>query len=155
MGNDTQFSLLYALKGFRLIILFAALSLATTVFINRYNQTVLFDKKPPPPLTGLVTLFILIDFVFNAVLWLILWLIKQNWGNDFVLFDTFFTKLLIDYVMTTGLVFVIGFLIAIILLKKLRLNPNGIDGDQEIVAFKQMLLAISGFVILIPFMLIV
>lgn len=157
MRQDTQLSVLYIIKGLRFGMIVGALSFATILFVNRYNQAVIFDKKPAPSFTELLIWFLCIDLAFNAVLWLILMLLKHQIDattDSFILFDeTFRSRFVIDYALTTSLILAIGYIIALVLRKKITFNTLGSQGDDEIYSFKKMMLAVSGVVLLIPFLL--
>jgi hypothetical protein len=153
MIMDSQFSLMYFLKLLRFAFVWMALFLAGSIFTNRYVELVFNQKVAPPPLTMLVGLFIAIDMGLNIILLSILSLIKRIYAgtHGFIVDDTLIKRFMIDYAMSTALIAVMSFTVAEVIRKR---SVFKYDSDvAPIKAFKDILLAMSGFVVIIPFFL--
>ena len=156
--KDTQFTLLYFVKGVRILFFALSLFLATSIFSNHYVDVVFTQKKPPPSLVWMVLIFLAIDLGLNVLLWIILSFLQRlnAKGNDgsFALLDaTFFKRMLTDYVLVSSMILVLGCVISYIIAKKVVFDYQN-DGVKPIQAFKSILFAISGFLLLPPFFLI-
>lgn len=157
MQQDTQLSLLYIVKILRFCLILVALYLAKTMYVNKYNDVVYVQRKHPPSLLLLVGYFLLIDLVMNMVLWTILfyvsWLEIQKNSDFFLLNNVFFSRMVVDYVVSTALIGSIGCLLCILVQSQWKLD--GVNGFQVVSAFKQMLLTISGFALVPQYFLLV
>lgn len=157
MQQDTQLSLLYIVKILRFCLILVALYLAKTMYVNKYNDVVYVQRKHPPSLLLLVGYFLLIDLVMNMVLWTILfyvsWLEIQKNSDFFLLNNVFFSRMVVDYVVSTALIGSIGCLLCILVQRQWKLD--GVNGFQVVSAFKQMLLTISGFALVPQYFLLV
>lgn len=156
MLSDTQFSLLYFMKLLRLGSLWLSVFLAGSIFTNQYVDKVFSKKEAPPPLVVFVLLVTGIDFALNALMFSVLYLMKRiltKSSDSFVLLDaSFMTRYIVDYVVYATLFTVIGVLLAEVIRRKPVFNYQT-DGVQPISAFKNMLFALGGFVLIVPFFL--
>ena len=149
---DAQFMLMYVIKAIRFMFIWLSLFLAGAVFTNMWVDRVYERHLPPPNLAGLLIMFLLIELALNAVLWVSLWTViyvYKNDDNNFIVDGTLFRRMLVDYAATTSLIFVVGLVVAQVIKKHTTFNYAN-DGVQPIAAYKEILLALSGFALIQP-----
>ena len=149
---DAQFLLMYVIKAIRFMFIWLSLFLAGAVFTNTWVDRVYERHLPPPNLAGLLIMFLLIELALNAVLWVSLWTViyvYKNDDNNFIVDGTLFKRMLVDYAATTSLIFVVGLVVAQVIKKHTTFNYAN-DGVQPIAAYKEILLALSGFALIQP-----
>lgn len=157
MMRDTQFMLLYVVKLVRFFIMWCALFLAESVFTNWYVDAVYTKKKPPPSLAFFVMLFVGIEAALFVVLWVILALVRHindHDGQGFVIDAGFMQKLLVDYAISTVLIAVMGLVIGEVIQKRVVFN-YATDGVAPVKAYKDILLTLAGFTLIVPYFAIV
>jgi hypothetical protein len=153
---DTQFMLLYFIKLIRFGFLWLSLFLAGSVFINKYTDLVYNQHKDPPPMSLLVIMFIAIEFGLNVILWVILMFVKSIYKreeNNFVIDSSLVKRVITDYAVSTLLIGMTSYAISEVIRKRIVFNYAN-DGTKPIAAFKNIVLIVSGFTLLVPFFLI-
>ncbi len=157
MLRDTQFMLLYVVKFVRFFIMWCSLFLAESVFTNWYVDAVYTKKTAPPSLAYFVGLFVGIEAALFVILWVILALVRHindHDGHGFVIDAGFMQKLMADYAISTVLIALMGLVIGEVIQKRVVFNYAA-DGVAPVKAYKDILLALAGFTLIVPYFTIV
>ena len=150
---DSQFYVLYVIKGLRILFAYISLFLATRIFTPMYESTVYDKQKNPPSLEWYTMIYLSLDAAFNVFLFVLLYLIRalfSSTGGDFVIDSYLFKKYITDYLISTFLLMAISNLIAVVITKKKYFRYQ-YEGSRTIRAFEQIMFFIAIILYLFPF----
>jgi hypothetical protein len=119
--SDTTVSLMYALKGARMVSQVAALFVAQKAFAETYVRDTVVGGKDPPQLSRMLLLFLGIDATLQLGVLLVLVLLSYTHcrpDNAYAIDDEFIVTFLMEYFVTTTAVWIIGTLFAQIMRNK-------------------------------------
>ena len=119
---DSQFYVLYVIKGLRILFAYVSLFLATRIFTPMYEAAVYDKQQNPPALQWYTMIYLALDAAFNVFLFVLLYLIRALFSTssgDFVIDTYLFKKYITDYLISTFLLMAISNLIAVVHLSKL------------------------------------
>jgi hypothetical protein len=150
---DTQFYVIYALKGLRILFAYIALFLATRIFVPMYEDTVYDAKKDPPELWRYILIFVGFDFSLNVFLLVLLYLVKylfKNEDNTFIIDGYLVNNHIFDYGFSMVCVVIVGVLISKVITQK-KYFKYKYEGMRAIRAFEEIMFRVSVVGHLIPF----
>jgi hypothetical protein len=154
---DSQFFVLYLIKGLRILFTYIALFLATRVFSPIYEEIVYDQKKLPPALWKYLFIFLGFDAAFNVFLIVVLFLLQflfKTDDNSFIIDKYLFYKYLTDYAFSMVVLMVMGALVAKVMMDK-KYFKYKYEGLRAIRAFESVLFYIAIPLYLFPYFLIV
>lgn len=154
---DSQFFALYLIKGIRILFTYIALFLSTRVFSPIYESVVYDQKKPPPGLWKYMFIFLGLDLAFNIFLVVVLFLLQflfKTPDNNFIIDKYLFYKYLTDYAISVITLFVIGVLIANVIVEK-KYFKYKYEGLRAIRAFENIMFYTAIVVYMFPYFMIV
>lgn len=154
---DSQFFVLYIIKGIRILFTYIALFLTTRVFSPIYEEVVYDQKKSPPGLWKYLFIFLGFDIAFNSFLVVVLFLLQflfKTDNNSFLVDKYLFNKYLVDYAVSMVVVLVIGALISKVMMDK-KYFKYKYEGLRAIRAYESMLFYVALAVYSFPFFMIV
>jgi hypothetical protein len=151
--NDSPTLLLYLLKGIRLIVQVAALFAAQKVFTETYTRVRHVEGADPPHMHSMLFMFLSIDATFQMIVLVILVLISytyKNPSNTLILDDALIQTFLVEYFISTSVLYVLGVLAARLLRSKRYFDyPNkGIIVGK---AYRDIMTTVCTATFLIPF----
>ena len=152
---DSQFFLMYVIKGLRILFSYIAFFLATRIFSPIYEEAVYDGKKNPPSLWKYILIFVAFDASFNAFLVVLLFILKLLFKTDdnaFLIDSYLFTKYLIDYAVSMTVIIVIGVLVANVITSK-KFFKYKYEGVRAIRAYESMMFNCAFVLHLFPFFL--
>ena len=149
---DSQFFVMYVIKGLRILFAYVSLFLATRVFTPIYENAVYDKQQNPPSLTLYTLIFLGFEAAFNTflivLLWLLMFLFKSD-ENDFIIDGYLFKKYLVDYVVSALILFAMSNLISTVITNK-RYFKWKYEGSRAIRAFEQMMFYMAIILYVIP-----
>ena len=154
---DSQFFLMYILKGLRIFLSYIALFLTTRIFIPMYEEAVYDKKSTPPGLWKYLLIFFGFDVAFNSFLLVILYTLKLLFNtpdNSFVIDSYLFSKFMTDYFVTVSLVILLSLAMSAVIINK-KYFKYKYEGARAIRAFEKMVFYVAIVIYLFPFFLIV
>jgi hypothetical protein len=154
---DMQFVILYIVKILRILVIrFISYDMAVNTAIQQYEYLVYEQKKAPPSLINFMWIFFGFDLFFHAFMLIFLglstYLFKSD-TNNFPVDAYLMKKFAFDYLSTTTLIMVIGFLIGRTIREKKYFRYKH-EGQRGIRAFADMMKTISITITLIPMFLV-
>jgi hypothetical protein len=154
---DSQFFILYVIKGLRILFSYVSFFLASRVFSPMYEDAVYDGKKNPPPLWKFMFIFAGFDISFNAFLIVILYILKllfKTDDNSFLIDNSLFTKYVADYLVVLSVIMLIGILMSRVITNK-KFFKYKYEGIRAIRAFENMMFSASIVLNCFPFFLMV
>ena len=154
---DSQFFVLYMIKGIRILFTYIALFLSTRVFSPIYESVVYDQKKPPPGLWKYMFIFLGFDIAFNTFLVVVLFLLQflfKTPDNNFIIDKYIFYKYLTDYAIGIVTLFVVGILISKVVMEK-KYFKYKYEGLRAIRAFESILFYTAIIIYMFPYFMIV
>ena len=154
---DSQFFILYIIKGVRMLFTYIALFLATRVFSPIYEEQVYDQKKNPPPLWKFLLIFFAFDVSLNVFLVVVLFLLKflfKSEDNAFVVDQYLFSKYLTDYMISIVVLLLTGFMVGSVMMDK-KYFKYRYEGLRAIRAYESMMFNIAIIVYIVPYFLLV
>ena len=149
---DTQFFLMYVIKGIRIMFTYIALFLATRVFSPIYEEAVYDQKGNPPALSKYLLIFFAFDISFNVflivLLYLLTYLFKSD-DNSFPIDNHLFTKYLTDYVISMVILIAAGFMIGKVMMEK-KYFKYRYEGLRAIRAYESMMFSVAIVLYMVP-----
>lgn len=152
---DSQFFLLYVIKGLRILFSYIALFLATRVFSPMYESAVYDSKQNPPSLWKYMLIYVGFDLSFNAFLIVLLYILKllfKTDDNSFIVDKYLFSKYMVDYVVSVSVIVLIGVLMSRVITNK-KFFKYKYEGVRAIRAFENMMFNSAIVLHLFPFFL--
>jgi hypothetical protein len=150
---DSQFFVLYVIKGIRILFTYIALFLTTRVFSPIYEEQVYDKKGQPPSLAKYLLIFLAFDISFNVFLVVVLFLLKflfKSDDNAFIIDNYVFSKYFTDYIISLVLVLAIGYMIGRVIMEK-KYFKYRYEGLRAIRAFESTLFNMAIVVYLVPY----
>ena len=150
---DSQFYVLYVIKGLRILFAYVSLFLATRIFTPMYEAAVYDKQQNPPALQWYTMIYLGLDAAFNVFLFVFLYLIRALFsptGGDFVIDSYLFKKYITDYLISTFLLMAISNLIAVVITKKKYFRYQ-YEGSRTIRAFEQIMFFTAIILYVFPF----
>ena len=150
---DSQFIVLYVIKGLRILFTYIALFLTTRVFSPIYEEAVYDKKSDPPSLAKFLMIFLAFDISFNVFLLVVLFLLKflfKSDDNSFVIDNYLFSKYITDYVFSMLILVAAGYMISKVMMDK-KYFKYKYEGLRAVRAFESVLFNTCIVVYLIPF----
>ena len=138
---DAQFTVLYLIKGLRILFTYIALFLSTRVFSPIYEEKVYDQKANPPGLWQYMFIFLGFDIAFNCFLVVVLFLLQflfKTEDNSFIVDKYMFFKYLIDYAVSMIIMFLIGILVSKVITDK-KYFKYKYEGLRAIRAFESIM----------------
>jgi hypothetical protein len=154
---DSQFFVLYIIKGLRILFTYIALFLATRVFSPIYEEVVYDQKKLPPGLWKYLFIFLGFDIAFNTFLVVVLFLLQflfKTDDNSFIIDKYLFHKYVIDYVVSMVILLVVGALVSKVMMDK-KYFKYKYEGLRAIRAYESILFYIAIPLYMFPYFLVV
>jgi hypothetical protein len=153
---NKHFGFVYIFKALRIALFYVSLMLATKIFEEMYMKVVYTENKDPPSLFTFVFIFLAFDFGFCLFIYVILLLIKYIFytpNSTFIIDTQLLIKILIDYIISTLLIFILSLIICNIIQKKKYFRYK-LEGPRAIRACHELLFGCSIVIFLIPYFLI-
>lgn len=154
--SDTSVSLMYVLKGLRLLLQVVALFAAQKIFTEAYvSATSAGDRSSPPKMTSMLYTFLAIDATFQLFVLLILVLLSYLYkrpDNTYIIDDDFIMTFLVEYFVTTVSVAVLGAVFARLMRGK-RYFEYATQGIGVIQAYRDVMIGTCAIVSFMPFFL--
>lgn len=150
---DSQFFVLYVIKGIRILFTYTALFLTTRVFSPMYEEAVYDKKTAPPSLAKFLFIFLAFDLGFNVFLFVVLFLLKflfKSEDNSFIIDNFVFSKYIVDYVFSMIILLAAGYMIGKVMMEK-KYFKYRYEGLRAIRAFESVVFNTSIVVYLIPY----
>ena len=149
---DSQFYVLYVIKGLRILFAYVSLFLATRIFTPMYEAAVYDKQQNPPALQWYTMIYLALDAAFNVFLFVLLYLIRAlfSTSGDFVIDNYLFKKYITDYLISTFLLMAISNLIAVVITKKKYFRYQ-YEGSRTIRAFEQIMFFTAIVLYVFPF----
>ena len=149
---DSQFYVLYVIKGLRILFAYVSLFLATRIFTPMYEAAVYDKQQNPPALQWYTMIYLSLDAAFNVFLFVLLYLIRALFSTtgDFVIDSYLFKKYITDYLISTFLLMAISNLIAVVITKKKYFRYQ-YEGSRTIRAFEQIMFFTAIILYVFPF----
>jgi hypothetical protein len=149
---DSQFYVLYVIKGLRILFAYVSLFLATRIFTPMYEAAVYDKQQNPPALQWYTMIYLALDAAFNVFLFVLLYLIRALFSTtgDFVIDTYLFKKYITDYLISTFLLMAISNLIAVVITKKKYFRYQ-YEGSRTIRAFEQIMFFTAIILYVFPF----
>ena len=149
---DSQFYVLYVIKGLRILFAYVSLFLATRIFTPMYEGAVYDKQQNPPSLQWYTMIYLSLDAAFNVFLFVLLYLIRAlfSTSGDFVIDSYLFKKYITDYLISTFLLMAISNLIAVVITKKKYFRYQ-YEGSRTIRAFEQIMFFTAIVLYVFPF----
>jgi hypothetical protein len=154
---DSQFFVMYVIKGIRMLFTYIALFLATRVFSPIYEEAVYDQKSNPPPLWKYLLIFFGFDISFNVFLVVLLYLLKflfKSDDNSFVVDQYLFSKYMTDYAISMVILITAGFVIGNVMMEK-KYFKYRYEGLRAIRAYESMMFNIAIVLYIIPYFMMV
>jgi hypothetical protein len=154
---DSQFFVLYVIKGLRILFTYIALFLSTRVFSPIYEDIVYDQKKNPPALWKYLFIFIGFDLAFNSFLVVVLFLLQflfKTDDNSFIIDKYLFYKYLTDYVITMIVLLLVGWLVSKVMMDK-KYFKYKYEGLRAIRAYETMIFYIAIPSYMFPYFLLI
>ena len=150
---DSKFIAIYVLKVIEFIIIMVSLFLTDKVFSNLYMQKVYADNGDPPSLLTLYGIFLAMNIGFMLFLVTMLFLLSfifKRPSNDFIISAELIKTMLLDYASFMLILTVVALIIGTIVEKKkyFRYQTEGLRASR---AYKEIILSLSGILLLIPY----
>ena len=150
---DSQFFVLYVIKGIRILFTYIALFLSTRVFSPIYEEQVYDKKEQPPSLAKYLLIFLAFDISFNVFLVVLLFLLKflfKSDDNAFIIDNYVFTKYFTDYMFSIVILLAISYMIGQVIMEK-KYFKYRYEGLRAIRAFESAMFKMSIIVYLVPY----
>jgi hypothetical protein len=152
--SDTSVSLMYVLKGVRLMFQIGALFVAQKVFSENYVKAIFADgDKDPPHLSRMLYLFMSMDAtlqLFVLAILVLLSYISKRPDNTYIIDDEFIVTFLMEYFITTVSISALGLVFARIMRKK-RYFDYQTQGITVSRAFRDIMVGTCAVMFGIPF----
>jgi hypothetical protein len=152
--SETSVSLMYVLKGMRLILQVVALFAAQKIFTETYvAATAGGDRSNPPKMGSLLYTFLAIDATFQLFVLLILVLLSylnKRPDNTYIIDDDYIMTFLIEYFVTTVTLATLGFVFASLMRSK-RYFEYATQGIGVIRSYRDIMIGTCAVVQCIPF----
>jgi hypothetical protein len=152
--SETSVSLMYVLKGLRLILQVVALFAAQKIFTETYvAATAGGDRSNPPKMGSLLYTFLAIDATFQLFVLLILVLLSylnKRQDNTYIIDDEYIMTFLVEYFVTTVTLATLGFVFASLMRSK-RYFEYATQGIGVIRSYRDIMIGTCAVVQCIPF----
>jgi hypothetical protein len=153
--SDASVALMYALKFVRAVAQVGALFAAQKVFAETYVREVVVEGRDPPSLARMLLTFLSIDATVQLAVLLVLVLLSYTHSDDprYIIDDDFLVTFLLEYFVSTSVLFVIGVLFAQLMRDKRYFD---LPGQGRVVgrAFRDIMIAMCVVVGAVPFFLV-
>jgi hypothetical protein len=148
----TAFAVIYTLKIIRIFVIAGALYLASQTLQTKYVTRVFVDNSDPPNLTFMVLIYVLLETIFMGLIMFVVFLLKYVLGVDsiFPITDQIFKDFVLDYCISTVIIFIICVLLANVVMKKKYFRYKT-DGLRAIRSLQEMMLYVACVVLMFPF----
>lgn len=143
----------YAIKTYRLLILWVVVYAIEKVFSENYMRKVYIHHVRAPPFTQLVTVSWAVEFIALVIPLMIIALLYirfKSYDNSFIIDSNLIAMIMADYVMTSALIVLVGISI-VNEIQNNELFRYDHDGLRAIRAGAQMFFLSSAVIIMIPF----
>ena len=151
---DTSVSLMYVLKGVRLLLQVVSLFAAQKIFSETYvSATSGGDRSNPPHMSSMLYTFLSIDATFQLFVLLILVLLSylyKRQDNTYIIDDDFIMMFLVEYFVTTVTIGVLGAVFARLMRKK-RYFEYATQGVGVIRSYRDVMIGTCAVVSCVPF----
>lgn len=142
------------IKGIRLATQVASLFVAQKVFSEQYVRKVYAEGLDPPHLRSMLLLFLAIDATVHMLVMLVVILISYVYKNDdnptFVIDDGLIASALVEYLLSTTLIVVIGAAVAEVMYRKRYFDfPN--QGTAVGKSYRDIMIGTAVVAFVIPF----
>ena len=154
---DSQFFVMYVIKGIRILFTYIALFLTTRVFSPMYEDAVYDQKANPPTLARFLLIFFAFDASFNVFLLVLLYLLKFLFKSDenaFVVDQYLFNKYITDYVISMVILLLVGYMISRVMMEK-KYFKYRYEGLRAIRAYESIMFNVAIVIYIIPFFMMV
>ena len=151
---NSTFFVIYFLKALRVFFIWFALYLASKIFQQYYTSKVFANNLDPPDLRLFIAIFWGLEalFTMGVMIFLLLLMFIYGASGDFIINRDMMTKYMVDYVVSTIFILIIGTVLASTMQKKKYFRYKT-DGLRAIRSLQDMMLGVSGIVSIIPFFL--
>lgn len=152
MNKDV--AILYGVKALRVLLIWLGATVAARLFETEYIEKVYGKDQNPPHLTGMVLIIGVALLLFNVLISAGMIVFSSDFqedSSDTFSFSKSYIKVVgIDTLIHTGVVIVIGFILASTIQSKKYIGYRK-EGIRAIRAFKEMLLAVSIPFVIVPY----
>jgi hypothetical protein len=150
-GNNEVFIIFIMFKVLRFAFSYASLLIAKNFTAQIYMEKVLVKGENPPKLTNLMVLAIVIEFIMVAITMALVYAVSSQFELNVISneMNVFIEYLLPDYIISTIMTFIVGYVIATKMHdKKYFLYKD--DGLRAIRALGEVMFTISVINIFVP-----
>jgi len=149
--GDYTVSLIYLVKLVRFLAQLGALWIAVKIFKDAYVRKVYAAHEDPPSLKEMLKLFLGIDLTIQLILMTILVVILAPGTRAGVLVDdAFMSQLLIDELLTTVMIAILGGVVAAVIWRKTYFHYK-VDGLDAIKNYGDLMVGVCAVMVVVPF----
>jgi hypothetical protein len=151
--TDPTFVIIYALKAFRVLLIWAALAIARGIFQPMYKDAVYVLNKAPPSAMYFALIFIAFDVALQLGVFVVLLALRYMFAGPDTAFPVtthLLKAYLLDYVISTVLILALSLVVASVVSRKKYFRYR-FEGDRGIRAMSDMLQLLSAAVLFVPY----
>jgi hypothetical protein len=149
--SDKTTAVIYVFKLLRFLMQLGALWIAVKIFNVMYVKNVYAGRKDPPKLSYLLNLYLALDMTFQ-LLTITVFVLLTAPKNDMsvVINDEFMSSLLVDQLLTSLMIFLLGIVVAKTIWRKTYFHYKT-DGLGAIKSYADILVGVSAAMVVVPF----
>lgn len=153
--GDLTVAIIYVVKLVRFLTQLATLWMSVKIFKDAYVQRVYSAREDPPTLQSLLRIFIGIDLTIQLILVTVLVVVvAPGGGATSMVNDEFMTQLLMDEILATAMIALLGSVIASYMWRKTYFHYK-LDGLGAVKSFGDIMVGVCATMMVVPFFLLV
>jgi hypothetical protein len=143
---------MYGLKALSVLFIWFSLYLTSKIVQETYVNNVFVNNKDPPSLYKFLLVFFSLQVGLILMLLVVLFLLQYVFdkAGDFVINMPLIQKFVFDLICSNGLILVIGFIIAAVMMKKKYFRYKT-DGLRAIRSLQEVLMYVAIVITAVPF----
>jgi hypothetical protein len=143
---------MYGLKALSVLFIWFSLYLTSKIVQETYVNNVFVNNKDPPSLYKFLLVFFSLEVGLILMLLVVLFLLQYVFdkAGDFVINMPLIQKFVFDLICSNGLILVIGFIIAAVMMKKKYFRYKT-DGLRAIRSLQEVLMSVAIVITAVPF----
>ena len=143
---------MYGLKALSVLFIWFSLYLTSKIVQETYVNNVFVNNKDPPSLYKFLLVFFSLQVGLILMLLVVLFLLQYVFdkAGDFVINMPLIQKFVFDLICSNGLILVIGFIIAAVMMKKKYFRYKT-DGLRAIRSLQEVLMSVAIVITALPF----
>lgn len=153
--GDLTVAIIYVLKLVRFLTQLAALWMAVKIFKDAYVQKVYALKDDPPTLQSLLKVFLGIDLTIQLILiTMVVIMLAPGGAITSLVNDAFMSQLLMDEIMTTAMIALLGTIVAKYVWRKTYFHYK-VDGLGAIKSYGDIMVGVCATMMVVPFFMLI